>query len=75
MVWVKVKGQRSGSRSLVKVKGQQKVSGVYRAILGSRLCRVQQRATTPYNQPKAFACVSLISGHVRVIERMQAIGF
>ncbi len=39
-------GQRSGSRSRVKVKGQCQVSGAQQSILGDRLCRVQQWATT-----------------------------
>ncbi len=41
-------GSRSVSRSKVRVKdmGQGQISGAQRSILGARLCRMQQRATT-----------------------------
>ena len=51
-------GQRSGSRSRVKVMGQGQLSGTQRSILGARLCRVQQSNRSHY-QFKVFVCVSL----------------
>ncbi len=41
----------------VKVLGQDQVSGVQWSILGSRLCRVQQRAKKSH-QSRVFVCVS-----------------
>ncbi len=76
---VNVKGQgqghRSGSRSWIKVKGQGQISGAQQSILGARLCRVQQRAIKGHYQSKVFVCVSVISGHMRIIKRMRSIGF
>ena len=59
-------GQRSISRSHVKVKGLGQIPAVQRSILGARLCRVQQGATTS---------VSVISGCMLIIPRMWSIGF
>ncbi len=53
-----------GSRSKVgvkvtpKVKGQSKMSGAQRSILGARLCQVQQRAKKSLYQCEVFVCVS-----------------
>ncbi len=69
-----IQGQRSGSRSRVKVKGQGQLSGAQRSILGARLCRVQQRAKRSHYQSKVIVCVSVISRHVRLIARMWSIG-
>ncbi len=58
---VKVKGH--GSKSWVKVKGPDKISGAQRSILGARLCRVQQGeyrkfgAKESHYQSKVFLCV------------------
>ncbi len=50
-------GQRSESRSQVKVKGQGRISGVQWSILGARLCQVQQGAKENDYLSKMFLCV------------------
>ena len=44
-------------------------------ILGARLCRVQQMSNNHHNQSKVIVCVSVISGHLRIIARMRSISF
>ncbi len=71
---VKVKGR-------VKVKGQCHIqrsrSTFWRAavdIRGSALL-VAAKSNRSHYQSKVFVCVSLISGHMRIISRMRSIGF
>ncbi len=56
-------GQRSGSRLFVKVKGQGKISGAQRSILGAQLCRVQQRAIRVITGLRCLS-VCLLSGGI-----------
>ncbi len=74
-------GQRSGSRSKVRVKvmgqGQMSRSTFRRAavdIRGSALPSAAKSDGSHY-QSKVFVCVSVFSRHMRIIARMRSIGF
>ncbi len=75
---LKGQGQRSGSRSKVKVMGQGQMSrsSFWRAavdIRGSALPSAAKSIRSHY-QFYVFVCVSLISGRMRIIARMRSIG-
>ncbi len=64
----------SGLRSKVRVNvtGQGKISGGQRSILGAQSAA---KSNSPHYQSEVFVCVSVISGHMWIIARMQAIVF
>ncbi len=76
---VKVKGRGQGheSRSKVTGQGQRSRSNFWRAavdIRGSALPSAAKSNKGHY-QCKVFVCVSVISGHRRIIARRRSIGF
>ncbi len=56
------------------VQGQGQMYGAQRSILGARLCRVQQRASTTITSLRSLS-VSVIRGRLRIVAWMRSIGF
>ena len=76
-VKVKSRDQGHGSRSKVKVKFWRAAVDIRGSALPSATKSNNHKfgAKKSHYQPTVFVCVSVISGRMRIIARMQSIGF